>query len=119
MRPLLALAAACAAGCLVCLRAGSGSVAALVGLSALLLALAVRARRRRPAMAALLGAAFGLGAANAEGERREHEAAPLWSWVEARPEGTPVMAVEGTACGDAQAWPDRTVLVVDVVRVEE
>ncbi|HSB61329.1 MAG TPA: hypothetical protein VLI67_06400, partial [Vicinamibacteria bacterium] len=62
-RPLLALAAALAAGCLVGGQADRGDAPLLCLLVGALLALAPMAARRRLAGSALLAAALGLGAA--------------------------------------------------------
>jgi len=115
-RPLLALATAFGAGCLGGGEGGAWGALGLAGLGAALLLLALAARGRRAAAWALLGAAVGLGAADAAAERLAYDTAPLRGFVEEREPGAGPLALEGVARGDAQTLPDRVVLVLDVDR---
>lgn len=116
-RPLLALAAAFAAGCLAGAEAGRWGACLASLLAGALLLLALLAGRPRPAAWALLAAAFGLGAAGAAVERLAYERAPLLAFAEGREDGAGPVAIEGVARGDVQVFPDRVLLVLDLERV--
>jgi len=113
-RPLLALAAAFGAGCLVGGEGGARSAFGLAVLGAVLLVLSLAAPGRRAAAGALVAAAVGLGAADATVERLAYDEAPLRSIAEARAAGGGPVVLEATARGDAQVFPDRVLLVLDV-----
>ena len=117
-RPLLALAAAFGAGCLVGGQADRRDALLVCLLAGGLLVLAPIAAGRRPAGSALLAAAFGLGAALSAAERAAYDAAPLRTFSEARDPRAGPVALEGTARGDLRVFPDRSLLVLDVERVE-
>src|SRR5712691_8395065 len=113
-RPLLVLATAFGVGCLVGGEAGPRGALGLAVLAAALLVLALAARGRRAAAWALLGAAVGLGAADATVERLVYDAAPLRAFAETREPGAGPVALEGIARGDVQIFPDRALLALDV-----
>ncbi len=116
-RPLLFLATCLGAGGLVGESAGRQEIAILLGLGAVLLGLALAARRGRAALAALGGAAVALGGADAALERMRYESTPLRAFVAARREDAAPALVEGRARGDGPELPDRVRLRVVVERV--
>ncbi len=113
-RPVLALAAPFALGCLlVDGEAGRSEALLLVSLSALLLGLALAASGGRPAGAALGAAALALGAAAAIVEGLELEAGGLWKLVHGGPlEGAPARVV-GVVRGDGVERDGRLTFFLD------
>jgi len=118
-RPLLALAAAFAAGCLLSDgEAGLAEAAALAGLAGLLLGLALAAGSGRSAGWALAGAALSLGAAAAAVEALQADARSLRRLaIEAEREARPLRLV-GTVRGDAVQRAGRVVFAVDVAGID-
>jgi competence protein ComEC len=118
-RPLLRLAAAFAAGCL--LVDGEASLAealTLLALAGVLLGLAVAAGPTRSAGRALAAAALSIGAAAAGGEALRAEAGPLRRLAqEAERDGRPLRLV-GTVHGDAVERGGRVTFMLDVAGVE-
>jgi competence protein ComEC len=117
-RPLLGLAAAFAAGCLLADgEAGRVEALVLILLAALLLGLALAAPAGR-AFAALAGVALALGAAGAAVEGLEVEAVGLRSLLlQAERAARPVRVV-GVVRGDAVERAGRVNFVLDVTGVE-
>src|SRR5262245_27626770 len=112
-RPLLGLALVIAGGALAGPTAGRSAAFVLLALAALLLFLALRARRPAASIAAVLGAGIGVGAAAAAAERLAYDAAPLGPWLANGEDGEPVL-LHGTAASDGREVDGRLVVVVDV-----
>jgi competence protein ComEC len=117
-RPLLALAAAFAFGCVLTDgEAGVGEVAALLVLAAVSLGLALAAREDRSAAVALGAAALALGSGAAGAEVLRQARAPLRRLVE-REGGEATVRLVGGVRGDAVERYGRIELVLDVDAVE-
>ncbi|HET8646321.1 MAG TPA: ComEC/Rec2 family competence protein, partial [Vicinamibacteria bacterium] len=115
-RPLLLMAAALAAGCLVGAACPPAAVAALLALSAALLGLGLAASARS-APCAVAAAAFAAGAAAGGVERLQYEQAPLRRWAAAEETADTAVELDGVAARDARILDQRTQLVLDVRRV--
>jgi competence protein ComEC len=118
-RPLLGLAAAFAAGCLLSDgEAGPAEAMALAALAGTLLGLALAAGSGRGAGWALAGAALSLGAAAAGVEALQADARSLRRIaLDAQLEGRPLRLV-GTVRGDTVVGGGRVTFTMDVARVE-
>ncbi|HSD30231.1 MAG TPA: DNA internalization-related competence protein ComEC/Rec2 [Vicinamibacteria bacterium] len=118
-RPLLGLAAAFAAGCLLADgEAGPAEALALIALAAVLLGLALAAGAAKAAALALAGASLSLGTAAAGVESLQLEASGLRRLAsEAEREGRPVRLV-GTVRGDAVERAGRVAFAIDVEGIE-
>ena len=111
-RPLLLLATTLAAGSAVGADVGPRGALTLLALSALCLGAA--AFRVSPwSDAALMAAAFGVGAAGAGVEVLGYERQPLGAWLARGPDATEPRLLEGVAFGDARDTADRFTLVLD------
>jgi competence protein ComEC len=117
-RPLLLLAAALAAGATLGLGCALAQTVALLLLALALLPLALAAPRRA-APAALVGAAVALGAGAAGTERLAYDRTPLRLRVAGADAPTDPVELEGLAARDARPLDDRTLLILDVERVQE
>jgi competence protein ComEC len=113
-RPLLLLAVPVAVGA----HAGAGaSLAAawlLAGLAALLVALALAARRTGPAAVALAAAGFAVAVGASAAEAARYEAAPLRRWVLAHEDAEEPVFLRGVAVADGRDAGDRLQIVLDV-----
>lgn len=118
-RPLLALAAAFAGGCLLADgEAGATEAAVLLALAAVSLGLALAAGTGRGAVWALGAAALAAGSASASVESLTASRAPLRRLVEADPVGEETLRLVGTVRGDAVVRDRALELVLDVEGVE-
>jgi competence protein ComEC len=118
-RPLLALAAAFAAGCLLADgEGGAGEVLTLIALAGTLLGLALAAGAGRDAGAALAGAALALGSAASGVEALQFDSVGLRRLaVAAERDGRPLRLV-GTVRGDAMERDGRVIFGMDVAGVD-
>jgi competence protein ComEC len=117
-RPLLALAAGFACGCLLGDgEAGAGEAVLLLALAGAALALALAAGAGRGALVALGAASVALGCGSAAVESLRHARAPLRQLVE-REGGEAGLRLVGTARGDGLERDGRLEFVLDVDAVE-
>jgi competence protein ComEC len=111
---VLALAAGVAVGALVGEDLGSSAASSLLGLSALLVVLALFAGDARWSWRALFAAAIGLGASGAALDREEYGRTPLTRWVGTGQEDGTALELLGRAAADSRLVESRVSVLLDV-----